>query len=107
MRQYLWGAILGTSYANWTGDPTQLKSFNPTCIAWTGAEWMHPFNNNGVGLPTAVSRQLFGGVDPSKAATDDTNGIGAVAPYFQEQYLAFKPVGTVNTSQNTGGCTAP
>jgi hypothetical protein len=138
MRQYLWGTILSTSYANWTADAQM--SNNPMCRIFGAGNEQHPFGNmgdsgrwlwaapnsngtpvhwwiaqnqtsdpgtylykhNAVGLPANVTDQLFGPIDVTKAATDDTNNIGAVAPYFQLQYLPLMAVQNGNDEDASG-----
>jgi hypothetical protein len=142
MREYLWGAILGGSYANWTGV-TDLKQ-NPMCSMDVGDDhhpfsnmddsghwlWHSPTTNGGivhwwigedqdregpnsdyyiyshdaVGLPKEISQKLFGPVDPTKDATDDTNNVGAIAPYFQLRYLPTKPLSYVHAPYGGIGC---
>ena len=43
-RQFLWGAILAGSYAEWAAPTSAKFSTNPKCSRDTGS-WLHPFEN--------------------------------------------------------------
>lgn len=62
------------------------------------------YRHNDVGLPAAVTQKLFGTIDPSKDATDDSNNVGAVAPYFQLKYLPFASVHRNPDHHADNGC---
>jgi hypothetical protein len=145
MREYLWGAILGTSFANWTGDPAlgpfpvcglsdraEDPSYYPGYNMGDSGTWMwrlpattgstiqrwwimenqtsqpdsYIYGHSNVGLPKAMSDQLFGAFDPTKDASDDTQNVGAVAPYFQLKYLPFMPLKSYPKGALGKGCYA-